>query len=293
MRNSPSGRHALRRSRKPWMIATGSLSVVGATILGTGVVNASVSSHGPGIIHACVADAGGAVRIIGGDSCRAGERFLTWRKSGDPGPQGPQGAQGPAGPAGPAGPVGAAGTAGTAGAAGPPGVQGPEGPQGLQGLQGPPGPLDLPSLTDVLDSPFAMDANPGWQLVPGLSVLLSPGDWLINANLRAGIAEAGGQDLNCQIQAQIVAVDDASTALGDSVREVLTSIEPGVAGLRNIQDSAPLDTVITVNAPTTIGIAVDTGGGSDCGDADSLGIDTGANGNSSILAVQIQQPQVV
>jgi type VI secretion system secreted protein Hcp len=63
-----------------------------------------------GTIHACVANTGGAVRIINvetGATCATGtETDLTWNQRGLPG------ATGPAGPAGPQGPTGDPGSAG-------------------------------------------------------------------------------------------------------------------------------------------------------------------------------------
>ena len=64
-------------------------------------------------IHACVARAGGAARIVGaGVACRSTERAVSWNATG------PAGTRGVAGPAGPAGP--AAGAAGPANAYGTP-----------------------------------------------------------------------------------------------------------------------------------------------------------------------------
>ncbi len=99
MRAPRPGRHAFRtRSRRPW-VAAGVLTAVGTMVLGTGVVNAAINSPAvPGEVHGCVADKGGAVRIINFDaSCRNDERFITWNKSGRKGAQGPQGPQGPQG----------------------------------------------------------------------------------------------------------------------------------------------------------------------------------------------------
>lgn len=281
MRTTTSGRHAVPKSRKPWLIG-GSLTVAGATILGTGVVNAAVSSHGPGVIHACVADNGGAVRIIGGDQCRANERFVAWRKNGTPGPKGAQGVAGPAGAQGPAGP------------AGPAGAIGPAGPEGPIGPVGPAATIALEALTDLLDAPTAVNSDPGdWQLLPNFSVALTPGTWSVSANLRSIILEAEDEALNCHIAAQIVDVADAAadTALGNSLRGVLTVIRPapGAPLLQNDQDSSPVDAIIEVAAPTTIGIAVNTATTSNCADADTVAINTDENGVSSLTAVQIEQ----
>src|SRR5687768_13554992 len=85
-------------------------------------------AHGGDItlIHACVRNNTGAIRIVGAsDTCTNNERPLDWRIQGEPGPVGPQGPEGPQGPAGPQGPQG---------------PEGPQGPIGPQGPEGPPGP---------------------------------------------------------------------------------------------------------------------------------------------------------
>jgi len=69
-----------------------------------------VSAHGGDVtlIHACVNNRNGAVRIISASgSCDATrETALDWNIQGPKGDTGPQGAQGPAGPMGPQGPAG-------------------------------------------------------------------------------------------------------------------------------------------------------------------------------------------
>jgi len=81
------------------------------------------------LIHACVRNNTGAIRIIDANgTCGGNEMPLDWRIQGEVGPQGPQGPEGPQGLTGPQGP------------AGPQGPEGPQGPIGPQGPEGPPGP---------------------------------------------------------------------------------------------------------------------------------------------------------
>jgi len=95
------------------------------------------------IIHACVDNGTGAVRIVSEHiECKAGETKLQWGivgLQGPPGPQGPQGEQGPAGPSGIQGETGPAGERGPAGPQGEPGPMGTQGPQGEVGPAGPKG----------------------------------------------------------------------------------------------------------------------------------------------------------
>jgi len=96
-----------------------------------------VSAHGGdlSLIHACVRNSSGAIRIVGatGTCDPAKETPLDWNIVG---PQGPVGAQGPQGDPGPAGPTGSAGPQGLIGPQGPAGPQGPQGEPGPQGPQG-------------------------------------------------------------------------------------------------------------------------------------------------------------
>lgn len=80
-----------------------------------------VSAHGgnTALIHACVNNTSGEIKIIGANAtCPSNYRALDWNI------QGPAGAQGPIGPVGPIGPMG------------PQGLQGEQGPQGLPGPAG-------------------------------------------------------------------------------------------------------------------------------------------------------------
>ena len=83
-----------------------------------------------GTIHACIANAGGAVRIIDAEAnpaqtCGAGETELTWNQRGPAGATGAAGAAGATGPAGPAGPKGDAGAQGAPGLTGDAGTSAP------------------------------------------------------------------------------------------------------------------------------------------------------------------------
>ena len=103
------------------------LMVVLAVILLSLVSVTYVSAHGgnTALIHACVNNTSGEIKIIGANAnCPSNYRSLDWNI------QGPAGAQGPIGPVGPMGPVGPVG---------PQGLQGEQGLQGIQGIQGPAG----------------------------------------------------------------------------------------------------------------------------------------------------------
>jgi hypothetical protein len=69
------------------------------------------------VIHACVNDTNGEVRIVDDPSeCREHEHSVVWSVSGPTGATGPKGATGATGPTGPtgaAGPTGATGPAGS------------------------------------------------------------------------------------------------------------------------------------------------------------------------------------
>jgi hypothetical protein len=62
-------------SLNPLLVAIVSSSVALAVVGGTG----ALASHGPGVIHACVNNENGAVRIVGSASdCRNSERSIHW-----------------------------------------------------------------------------------------------------------------------------------------------------------------------------------------------------------------------
>jgi hypothetical protein len=114
---------------------------VGAILLALALsVGAFVTwAHGgdPTVVHACVNNSNGVVRIVMPNiTCQPNETARHWAIQGTVGPVGPQGvagAPGAQGPPGPTGPQGVEGVAGTPGAQGPPGPTGPEGPPGTPG----------------------------------------------------------------------------------------------------------------------------------------------------------------
>ena len=71
------------------------IAAVAATLLGGGVAYATIPD-GQGLIHACVKENGGQLRVIDVGSCSSSEQPLDWNQVG---PAGPPGAQGPVGPA--------------------------------------------------------------------------------------------------------------------------------------------------------------------------------------------------
>ena len=95
------------------------------------------------IIHACVTNGTGVVRIVSAETtCAANETALEWGVVGLQGPKGDAGATGATGPQGLKGDTGAAGPQGLQGITGATGPQGPKGDTGAtgpQGLKGEPG----------------------------------------------------------------------------------------------------------------------------------------------------------
>jgi hypothetical protein len=107
------------------VIATGIGIAVGAALIGGATL---VSAHGgdTSLIHSCVNENSGTVKIVGAsDSCKTNETALDWNIQGPTGPAGPTGPQGPTGDTGPTGPTGATGATGPAGPVGPAGPAGP------------------------------------------------------------------------------------------------------------------------------------------------------------------------
>ena len=91
-----------------------------------------VSAHGgnTALIHACVNNTSGEIKIVGANSnCPSNYRALDWNI------QGPAGQQGPIGPVGPIGPQGLQGEQGLQGLPGQQGIQGIQGPAGINGLE--------------------------------------------------------------------------------------------------------------------------------------------------------------
>jgi hypothetical protein len=113
-------------------------AICAVIIIVGGATLVMAAGDGGDIIHACVRNGVGKIRIIGADeNCNSiNETALDWNitgpqgepgQQGEPGPQGEPGLQGEGGPQGPAGPQGATG---------------PQGPQG------PPGPNDITYFQD-------------------------------------------------------------------------------------------------------------------------------------------------
>jgi hypothetical protein len=119
--------------------------------IGAVMVGSVASAHGgnTALIHACVHDDTGDVRIVGANQgCRRTESPLHWNKRGRRGPRGPagatgatgaEGATGPQGPQGDTGPRGFDGATGATGSTGATGATGDTGPRGLEGPTGPTG----------------------------------------------------------------------------------------------------------------------------------------------------------
>jgi len=95
-------------------------------------VNAVVSrGDNGGVIHACVLNTTGQIRIVtDGQRCRPNETPMQWSVVG------PEGPAGPIGPPGPRGDVGSPGRDGATGATGSAGPAGPHGPSGSDGIDG-------------------------------------------------------------------------------------------------------------------------------------------------------------
>jgi hypothetical protein len=115
-----------------------------------------VSAHGgnTALIHACVNNTSGEIKIIGANAtCPNNYRALDWNI------QGPAGQQGPIGPVGPVGPVGLVGPIGPQGLQGERGLQGEQGPQGLPGQQGIQGPAGISGLEIVTANSGTQDTD--------------------------------------------------------------------------------------------------------------------------------------
>ena len=100
------------------------VSALAAVLLSAGFASAAIPDDS-GVYHGCFAR-GAPLRVIdpARESCRPGERVISWSE------------RGPVGPAGPVGPQGATGAQGPVGPEGPVGPQGPEGPEGPMGPSG-------------------------------------------------------------------------------------------------------------------------------------------------------------
>jgi hypothetical protein len=89
----------------------------------TSNVYGHAGNNDPNVIHACVQQGNGQVRMVGVDgTCNKPETPMHWSITGPQGPAGPQGAQGAPGPTGQPGQPGQTGQAGEPGPAGEPGT---------------------------------------------------------------------------------------------------------------------------------------------------------------------------
>jgi hypothetical protein len=99
-----------------------------------------------GVIHACYAKSGGALRVIDNSvtNCKSTETSMNWNQTGPTGPAGPQGPTGPQG------------------------LQGPTGAAGPQGPQGEPG---APATSDwvIMHADGTVEASSGVDPTPGLT----------------------------------------------------------------------------------------------------------------------------
>jgi len=142
-----------------------------------------VSAHGGDVtlIHACVTNRNGAIRIVSPTTnCDANkETALDW------------GIQGPKGDKGDTGDVGPMGSQGVTGPAGP---QGPAGPVGPQGPQGEPGTGSLsPSMTQVFPNPIDITTMfPSFTTIG--SFVLPEGKWAVFATVNVQLSSVLGYD---------------------------------------------------------------------------------------------------
>ncbi|MFL5821966.1 MAG: hypothetical protein ACJ764_00830 [Solirubrobacteraceae bacterium] len=87
-------------------------------VLGAAAIAVAATQSSSGVIHACYAKSGGALRRTGNGKCKSSERAISWNQRGPRGPRGPKGATGPRGPKGATGPTGPTGTTGSTGSTG-------------------------------------------------------------------------------------------------------------------------------------------------------------------------------
>jgi hypothetical protein len=94
----------IKRSMRFWIVSAAAAAVF------AGAAYATIPGS-DGVIHACYAKSGGALRVIDASvtNCKAGETSLDWSQEGLPGPKGDPGEPGPAGPQGEQGEPGAPG----------------------------------------------------------------------------------------------------------------------------------------------------------------------------------------
>ena len=181
----------------------------------TSVTLASAHGGNAALIHACVNNTSGELKIVGANAaCPNNYRALDWNIQGSAGQQGPIGPAGPVGPVGPVGAVGPVGPIGPMGPIGPqglqglPGLQGEQGSQGLQGEQGPQGLQGIQGLAGI-SGLEVVNADSDFQTtnVIDISVRCPAGKQVIGGGFSIVSAVAG--DLNVRVSAPF-AVNDSN-----------------------------------------------------------------------------------
>ena len=149
----------------------------------SGVMYVSAHEGNVSLIHACVSNRNGTVRIVGASTaCDASrETALDW------GIQGPKGDKGDTGDTGPTGPVGPMGPQGPQGEQGPMGPTGPQGPAGTGGA-----PIDTSRMYQSVSDMVLVSFGPAIQVNAYCNdsndVLLSGGYWTSHFDIRVGLS---------------------------------------------------------------------------------------------------------
>ena len=99
-------------------------------------VGIPTGNAGAQLIHTCVNNGTGVIRVASTAGCKSNESPLSWSQTGPQGPQGLPGAIGLTGPMGFPGPQGLPGPAGSPGPAGATGIAGLTGSSGSAGVSG-------------------------------------------------------------------------------------------------------------------------------------------------------------
>lgn len=221
----------IRPSRRT--IALTTLAGCLVAVLGGAGVAFGAADEPSSLVHGCVDQNTGVLRILDGSAgkaCAATETPLNFNQ------QGPTGAPGPAGSPGPQGLPGPQGSPGPKGSAGPQGVPGPQGspgPQGVPGPVGPTGPQGIPGLKGA-------KGDPGPQGVPGV-----PGV----SGYQVVKASGAPSTANLQVQAVTCPAGKKVVSGGASV-----SFDAGVSGIADrvaIHTSVPFS-VSTSNDSWTV-----------------------------------------
>jgi len=85
-----------------------SLALIAVVLSATGLAVAAIPDS-KGVIHACYAKSDGALRVVSGKTCAAGEKKLAWNRQGRQGNRGPRGLKGDHGQPGQPGQTGSPG----------------------------------------------------------------------------------------------------------------------------------------------------------------------------------------